>query len=187
MLFLRSLKVFISSREINLCSLDTYPIIIASKSSMYNRVPGFRTTLDFTLQLQLYTSLKQTRFVFNDSEKQQTPATEMVNFISKSGVLFQGCTTEWFYEFPHFTWYTPPHIIGASDFAVRKVSFNRNKGRLSVMNLRSPGLAAVQTITVKVKCKIPFSGPIQGSVRGSRVLFLKNSGHKNSISVYPFA
>ena len=44
-------------------------------------------------------------------------------------------------------------------------------GRLSVMNLGSPGPVAGQTITVKVKCRIPFSEPIQGSVRGSLVLF----------------
>ena len=61
----------------------------------------------------------------------------------------------------------PPHIIGASNFAIRKVSYNPNKGRLSVMNLRSPGPVAGQTITVKVK----FSESIQGSVRGSLVLF----------------
>ena len=74
MLFLRSLKVFISSREINLCRLDTFPIMVANKSSMYNRVLAFairyywafRTTLDTTLQLQLYTSLKQTRVACYD-------------------------------------------------------------------------------------------------------------------------
>ena len=55
---------------------------------MYNRVPAFRTTLRSTLQLQLYTSLKQTRVVFYDYDKQKTQATEMVNFISKPGVFF---------------------------------------------------------------------------------------------------
>ena len=64
-----------------------------------------------------------------------------------------------------------PQIIDASDFAIRKVSFNPNKGRLAVMNLRLPGPVARQTITVKVKCRIPFSEPIQGLVRDSRVLF----------------
>ena len=44
MLFLISLNVFISSREINLCKLDTFPIMVRIKSSMYNRVPTFRTT-----------------------------------------------------------------------------------------------------------------------------------------------
>ena len=70
MLFLRSLEVFISSGEINLCRLDILPIMVANKSSMYNRVPFFRTTctLDSTLQLQLYTSLKQTRVAFYDPE-----------------------------------------------------------------------------------------------------------------------
>ena len=49
--------------------------------------------------------------------------------------------------------------------------YNPNKDRLSVMNLRSLGPVAGQTITVKVKCRIIFSEPIQGSVRGSLVLF----------------
>ena len=171
MLFLRSLKVFISSREINLCRLDTFPTMVANKSSMYNRVPAFRTTLDPTVQLQLYTSLKQTRVAFYDCEKQQTPSKEMVNFISKLGVFFRGLQLNNFMNSYISCDMTPPHIIVKSDFAIRKVSFNTNKGRLSVMNLRSPGPAAGQTITVKVKCRIPFSEPIKGSVRGSLVLF----------------
>ena len=44
MLFLRNLKVFISSMEINLCRLDTFLIMVANKSSLYNWVPAFRTT-----------------------------------------------------------------------------------------------------------------------------------------------
>ena len=36
--FLRSLKVFISSREIDLCRLDTFPIMVANKSSVHNQV-----------------------------------------------------------------------------------------------------------------------------------------------------
>ena len=64
-----------------------------------------------------------------------------------------------------------PHIIDASDFAIRKISFNPNKGRLSVMNLRSPGPVAGQPISVKVKCRISFSEPIQRSVGGNVVHF----------------
>ena len=60
-----------------------------------------------------------------------------------------------------------PHTIDTSDFAIRKDSFNPNKGRLSIMNLRSPGPVAAQTIIVKVKCRVPFSEPSQGSVRDS--------------------
>ena len=60
-LFLRILELFISPREINLCRLDTFTIMVENKSSMYNWVPAFMTSLDSTLQLQLYTSLKQTR------------------------------------------------------------------------------------------------------------------------------
>ena len=37
-----------------------------------------------------------------------------------------------------------PHITDASDSAIRKVSFNPNKGRLSVMNLRSPGASKMR-------------------------------------------
>ena len=69
MLFLSSLKVFISSREINLGILDTFLIMVANESSMYNRVPAFRTIFYSTLQLQLYTSLKQTRLAFYDCDR----------------------------------------------------------------------------------------------------------------------
>ena len=42
MLFLRSLEIFISSREINLCRLDTFPTMVANRPVMYNRVLSFR-------------------------------------------------------------------------------------------------------------------------------------------------
>ena len=45
MLFLRCLEIFISSRKINLCRLETFPSMVANRPVMYNRV-------------QLYTSLK---------------------------------------------------------------------------------------------------------------------------------
>ena len=65
-----------------------------------------------------------------------------------------------------------PHIIDASSgFAIGKVSFKLNKGRLSVMNLRSPGSVGGQMISVKVNCRIPFSEPIQRSVKGYLVNF----------------
>ena len=64
-----------------------------------------------------------------------------------------------------------PHIIGASEIAIRKVLFNPNKGRLSIANVRLPGPVAGQPISVKVKCRIPFSEPIQWSVRGNLVHF----------------
>ena len=41
MLFLRSLEICISSREINLCRLDTFPTVVANMPVMYNRVPAF--------------------------------------------------------------------------------------------------------------------------------------------------
>ena len=41
MLFLRSPEIFISSWEINLCRLDTFPTMIANRPAMYNRVPAF--------------------------------------------------------------------------------------------------------------------------------------------------
>ena len=75
-----------------------------------------------------------------------------------------------------------PHIIDASDFAIRKVSFNPNKGRLSVMNLRSLGPVAGQPISVKVKYRIPFSEPIQRSVRGNLVHFKTKWGPKIQFS-----
>ena len=41
MLFLRRLEIFVSSREIKLCRLDTFPSIVANRPVMYNRVPAF--------------------------------------------------------------------------------------------------------------------------------------------------
>ena len=49
------------------------------------------------------------------------PATEMVNFISKPGVFFMDIQLNVFLFF--FCGMAPPHIIGASDFAIRKASF----------------------------------------------------------------
>ena len=105
MLFLRYLKVFISYREINLCRLDIFPIMVANKSSMYNRVPAFRTTLDSTLQLQLYTSLRQTQVAFYDCEKDIDAENRNGRFYFKAWSVFQGCTTECFCEFPHSMWH----------------------------------------------------------------------------------
>ena len=75
-----------------------------------------------------------------------------------------------------------PHIIDAWDLAIRKVSFNPNKGILSVMNLRSPGPVDGQTISVKVKCRIPFSERIQWSVRGNLSISKQNGGQKLQFS-----
>ena len=36
MLFLKSLELFISSTEINLCRWDTFPTMVANRSVMYN-------------------------------------------------------------------------------------------------------------------------------------------------------
>ena len=72
-----------------------------------------------------------------------------------------------------------PHIIDALEISIRKVSFNSNKGRLSLMNLRSPG----QLISAKEKYRIPFSEPIQWSVRGNLVHSKKNGGQKFSFHV----
>ena len=84
-----------------------------------------------------------------------------------------------------------PHITDPSDFAIRKVSCSTNclnNGRLSIMNLRSPEPVAGQPISVKVKRRISFSDPqssepIQRSVRGNLVHFLKNGGQKSNFYV----
>ena len=80
-----------------------------------------------------------------------------------------------------------PHITDASEFAIRKVSFNPNKGRLSVTNLRSPGPVDGQPISVKVKCRIPFSEPIQRSVSGNLGHFKTKWQSKIQFFMYPFA
>ena len=51
------------------------------------------------------------------------PATEMVNFISKPGVFFMGVQQNDFINSYISCGMAPPQIIGASDFAIRKVSF----------------------------------------------------------------
>ena len=86
---------------------------------------------------------------------------DIVNFISKSVVFFKTVELNFFVNLFILCGTASPHIIGASDFTIRNDSFNPNKGRLSVMNLRSPGPVAGQTISVKVKYKIPFSEPIK--------------------------
>ena len=53
----------------------------------------------------------------------KTPATEMVFFISKPGVFFMGVQLDDFINSYFSCGMAPPDIIGASDFAIRKVSF----------------------------------------------------------------
>ena len=75
---------------------------------------------------------------------------DIENFITKPVMFFRS-------EFVHFMWHiASPHIIDASDFAIRKVFFNPNKSRLSVINLRSPGPVAGQTISVKLNLSEPI-------------------------------
>ena len=113
MLFLRSLKVFISSREINLCRLDTFPIMVASKSLMYKRVTAFRTTLDSILQLQLYTSDKQTRVAFYDYEKQTVAGDRNSKINFKACSAFQCVQLNDFMNSYISCGMAPPHIIVA--------------------------------------------------------------------------
>ena len=47
----------------------------------------------------------------------------MANFISKPGVIFMGVQLNDFINSYTSCGMTPPHIIGASHFAIRKVSF----------------------------------------------------------------
>ena len=65
MLFLSRLEIFISSREINLCRLDTFPSMVANRPVMNNRVSAFGLLwILLCLQLQLYTSHKQAVVAF---------------------------------------------------------------------------------------------------------------------------
>ena len=47
----------------------------------------------------------------------------MVNFISKPGVFFMGIELNDFINSYISYGIAPPHVIGASDFAIKKVSF----------------------------------------------------------------
>ena len=77
-------------------------------------------------------------------------------------VFSQECRTDFLCEFVHSCGMALPHITDASNFAIRNVSFNPNKDRLSVMNLRSPGPVAGQPISVNLKCSIPFQSIFNG-------------------------
>ena len=94
--------------------------------------------------------------------KKTDTGSETVNFISKPGVFFRSVELNDFMNSFISCGMASPHLIAASDFAIRKVSVNPNKGRLSIMNLKSLGPAARQTITVKVKCRIPSEGLFKG-------------------------
>ena len=77
--------------------------------------------------------------------------------------FFEECRTDFLCEFVHSCGMALPHITNVSDFAIRKVSFNPNKGRLSVIYLRSPGPIAEQPISVSVNCRFPFQSLFNSS------------------------
>ena len=59
--------------------------MVASESSMYNRVPAFRTIFDSTL----YTSLKQTRVALYECDKQTGTGDRNGKFYFKAWSVFQ--------------------------------------------------------------------------------------------------
>ena len=171
-LFLRSLEIFISSREINLCRLDTFPTMVANRLVMYNRVPAFGLLwILLSAVAAIHKSQIDASCLYWFQIKKKQTLSDIVFFLTKPVVFFRNVELTFFVNSFISCGMASPHIIDSSDFAIRKVSFNPNKGRLSVMNLRSPEPVAGQPISVKVKYRIPFSEPIQRSVRGNHVHF----------------
>ena len=74
----------------------------------------------------------------------KTDAVKHCIFLTKPVVFFRSVELTFFMNSFISCGMASPHITDASDFAIRKVSLNPNKGRLSVMNLRSPGPSKMQ-------------------------------------------
>ena len=129
MLFLRCLERFISSREINPCRLDTFPIMVTNRPYVYDRVPGFGLLL-IPLCSCSYTQVSNRHELpFCGKNKQTDAVSEMVNFISKPRAFFRRVELNAFMNsfislnaFMNsfiscgMAW---PHIIDASYFAIR--------------------------------------------------------------------
>ena len=88
-------------------------------------------------------------------------------FFNKACGVFQECRTDFLCEFVHVAW----HRLTSLRLWISLLEMFQKRQIISVMNLRSPGPVAGQPISVKVKCRIPFSEPIQRSVRGNLVHF----------------
>ena len=144
MLFLWSLEIFISSREINLCRLDTFPTMVANRPVMYNRVPAFGILWTLLVCSCSYTQVSNRHELPLSIANKQTDAVRHCIFFNKAcGVFFFRSVELTFFVNSFISCgMASPHITDASEFAIRKVSFNPNKGRLSVTNLKSPGSVA---------------------------------------------
>ena len=172
MLFLRSLEVFISSREMNLCRLDTWPTMVANSQLCATGYRLFDYFEFYSVCSCSYTQVSNRHELpLSIANKNRRCQTLYFFFKQSLWCFFRSVKLTFFVNSFISCGMVSPHIIEASDFAIRNVSFNQNKGRPSVMNLRSPGPVAGEPISVKVKCRIPFSEPIQRSVIGNLVHF----------------
>ena len=174
----------------NLCRLDTFPTMVANSQIC---ATGYRV-LDYFEFYSVcscsFTQVSSRHDLPSSNANEKQTLSDIVFFLNKA------CDVFFFFRRVELTFFVNsfiscciglPHIIDVSDVAIRKVSFTPNKDRLSVMNLRPPGPVAGQPISVKVKCRIPFSEPIQRSVRGNLVHFKTKWRPKNSNFMYPFA
>ena len=109
MLFLRSLETFISSREINLCRLDTFPTMVANRPVMYNRVPAFWTTLNSTLSAvsAIHKSQIGTGCLYRLQVNNRRCQTLSI-LLQSLWCFFQECRTDCLCEFVHFMWLVQP-------------------------------------------------------------------------------
>ena len=130
MLFLRSLEIFIFSKEINLCRLDTFPTMVANRPVMYNRVRVLDFFEFYSVCSCSYTHVSNRHGLPLSIANKQTDAVRHCIFLNKAcGVFFFGSVELIFFVYSFISsGMALPYIFDASDFAIRNVSFNPNKG-----------------------------------------------------------
>ena len=106
MLFLRSLEIFISSKEINLCRLDTFPTMVANRPVMYNRVRVLDFFEFYSVCSCSYTHVSNRHGLPLSIANKQTDAVRHCIFLNKAcGVFFRECRTDFLCVFVHFKWH----------------------------------------------------------------------------------
>ena len=103
MLFLRSLEIFISSREINLCRFDTFPTMVANSQLC---ATGYRL-LDYFEFCSVcscsYTQVSNMHELpLSIANKKKQTLSDIVFFLNKACGVFQECRTVFPCEFIHF-------------------------------------------------------------------------------------
>ena len=105
MLFLRSLEIFISSREINLCRLDTFHTMIVNRPVIFNRVPAFGLLwILLSTVAAIHKSQIDASCLYWLQIKNRRCQTWYF-FLNKACGGFQEFITDFLCEFVHFMWH----------------------------------------------------------------------------------